>query len=81
MTLESKPHYVCDIPRLMICRHSDYLGADNAGLHALLLRRTGEAEWKGAEPDFRTINKSPDVVKDLHGVVGWIKKSNATCQG
>ncbi|KAH9978802.1 HAD-like protein [Lactifluus volemus] len=59
----------------------DYLGADNAGLHALLLRRTGEAEWKGAEPDFRTINKSPDVVKDLHGVVGWIKKSNATCQG
>jgi hypothetical protein len=67
----------------MRCRHSDYVGADNAGLHALLLRRTGfdgEAERESAELDFRTI-KSPDVVKDLHGVVGWIKKSNATYQG
>jgi len=58
----------------------DYLGADNAGLHALLLRRTGsdgEDEVKGAELDFRTI-KSLNAVPDLHSVVAWVKKRNAT---
>ena len=66
----------------MKCHHSDYLGADNAGLHALLLRRTGsdgEDELKGAEIDFRTI-KSLDVIPDLHSVVAWVKKRNATYQ-
>jgi len=59
----------------------DYLGADNAGLHALLLRRTGsdgeEEQQTGAGMDFRTI-KSLNVVKDLHGVLAWVEKMNAT---
>ena len=59
--------------------HSDYLGADNAGLRALLLRRTGsdgEGEQKHDEMDFRTI-KSVNVVKDLYGVSAWVEKMNA----
>lgn len=46
----------------------------------MLLRRTGsdgEDELKGAEIDFRTI-KSLDVIPDLHSVVAWVKKRNAT---
>lgn len=55
------------------CQRRDYLGADNAGLDALLLQRGG-ADVKGI--DFRTINKSPNVVKDLYGVLEWVKKRN-----
>lgn len=63
----------------MTCRYRDYVGADNAGLHALLLRRTGsdeEGEQKGAEMDLRTI-KSLNVVKDLYGVLAWVEKRNS----
>jgi len=61
----------------------DYLGADNAGFHALLLRRTGGpdgmGEQKGTEMDLRTI-KSLNVVKDLYGVLAWVEKMNTTCK-
>jgi hypothetical protein len=70
------------LPQFMGSCHSDYLGADNAGLHALLLRRTkfdGEEEMKGAELDFRAI-RNLSVVKDLHGVVAWVEKNNTTYQ-
>lgn len=56
----------------MTCQCRDYLGADNVGLNALLLQRGG-ADVKGI--DFRTI-KSPDVVKDLYGVLEWVEKRN-----
>jgi hypothetical protein len=59
-------------------RRSDYVGADNAGLHALLLRRMGsdEESWqKDAEMDSRTI-KSVNVIKDLYGVSTWVEKMN-----
>jgi hypothetical protein len=73
---------LCLLPQFTGSCHSDYLGANNAGLHALLLRRTepdGEEELKSAELYFGAI-KNPNVVKDLHGVVAWVEKSNATRQ-
>ncbi|KAI9456614.1 HAD hydrolase subfamily IA REG-2-like protein [Russula earlei] len=60
----------------------DYLGADNAGFHALLLRRAGwdgEREQKGPEVDLRSRPlKSVSVVKDLHSVYAWVEKRNTT---
>lgn len=55
----------------------DYLGADNAGLNALLLQREadGEEGRKGTGIDSRTM-KSPQVVKDLYGVLEWVEKRN-----
>jgi len=60
----------------------DYLGADNAGLHAILLRRTGsdeEIEHKDAlaKMDLRVVRRV-NVVKDLYGVVAWVEKRNTT---
>jgi hypothetical protein len=62
--------------------HRDYLGADNAGLHALLLRRTGqgEDEQRGAEIDSRTA-KDLNVVKDLYGILPWVEKMNVRRKG
>jgi len=62
--------------------HEDYRGADNAGLDAILLRRTQsdeEFEPKGAltKIGLRTI-KNVNVVKDLYGVVAWVEKRNMT---
>jgi len=57
---------------------SDYLGAENAGLHALLLRRTGaegDREREDAKVDLRTI-QSLNVVNDLYGVVAWVERMN-----
>ena len=61
----------------MTCQRRDYLGADNAGLNALLLQRgaDGEEGRKGTGIDFRTI-KNPQVVKDLYGVLEWVEKRN-----
>ena len=62
----------------MTCQRRDYIGADNAGLDALLLQRggaDGEEGWKGTGIDFRT-TKSPHVVKDLYGVLEWVEKRN-----
>lgn len=67
------------LPLFVTCQRSDYIGADNAGLDALLLRRTGsdeEGEQKGATMDFRAI-KSVNVIKDLYGVLAWVEKMNA----
>jgi hypothetical protein len=58
---------------------SDYIGADNAGLHALLLQRPGsdgEGKQKGSALDLRGRNLG--VVKDLYGVTAWVEKRNAT---
>ena len=57
------------------CR--DYLGADNAGLDALLLKRGADSEegWEGTAIDFRAI-KGLRVVKDLYGVLEWVEKRN-----
>lgn len=60
------------------CRYSDYLGAENAGLHSLLLQRTGsegDQERENAKVDLRTI-KSLNVVNDLYGVVAWVERMN-----
>jgi hypothetical protein len=60
-------------------QRSDYLGADNAGLHPLLLRRPrsdGEGKQKDAEIDLRII-KRVNVVKDLYSVSAWVEKMNA----
>jgi hypothetical protein len=62
------------------CQYSDYIGADNAGLHALLLRREGpdkEGELKDTGLDFRTI-KRLKVVEDLYSVLAWVEKTNKT---
>jgi hypothetical protein len=76
---ESKPPVVRDLLSCFVtCQRRDYLGADNAGLNALLLQRggaDGEEGRKGTEIDFRTI-KSPDVVKNLYGVLEWVEKRN-----
>lgn len=66
------------LPLGVTCWRSDYIGADNAGLHALLLRRTepGEGGEKRAEMDMRAI-KSVNVIKDLNGVLAWVEKMNA----
>jgi hypothetical protein len=80
MTFESESNAIRGLrSRFVTWRRSDYLGADNAGLHALLLRRTGsdgEGEPEVAEIDLRTI-KSVNVVKDLYSVSAWIEKMNA----
>lgn len=58
------------------CQRSDYLGAKNAGLDALLLKREGaggEESGKGTWMDIRTI-RSGRVVKDLYGVIEWVEK-------
>ncbi|KAH9997661.1 HAD hydrolase subfamily IA REG-2-like protein [Russula vinacea] len=58
----------------------DYIGADNAGLHALLLQREGpgrEGTPRDTGMDFRTI-KSLHVVKDLYSVSAWVEKMNKT---
>lgn len=67
---------------IVTCWDRDYLGADNAGLHAILLRRTQsdeEFEHTGAlaELDLRAI-KNVNVVKDLSGVIAWVEKRNTT---
>ena len=61
----------------MSCQRSDYLGADNAGLDALLLQRGagGEEGRKGTWMDIRTI-RSVRIVKDLYGVLEWVEKRN-----
>jgi hypothetical protein len=79
MIFESESYTIHALLFLFVTwRRSDYVGADNAGLHALLLRRTGpdEESWrKDAEMDSRTI-KSVKVVKDLYGVSTWVEKMN-----
>jgi hypothetical protein len=62
------------------CQRSDYIGSDNAGLHALLLQREGqesEGEQKGTWTDLRTL-KRLNVVEDLYGVLAWVEKMNKT---
>jgi FMN phosphatase YigB (HAD superfamily) len=58
---------------------SDYLGAENAGLHSLLLRRTGpegdQERENATQVDLRTI-KSVIVVNDLYDVVAWVERMN-----
>ncbi|KAH9083720.1 HAD hydrolase subfamily IA REG-2-like protein, partial [Lactarius deliciosus] len=57
----------------------DYLGAENAGLHPLLLRRTGpdgDREQENTKVlDLKTI-KGLNVVNDLHDVVAWVERMN-----
>jgi len=51
---------------------ADYLGADNAGLDAILLQRggpDGDGEQRGTETDSR---KRVHVVKDLYNVLAWV---------
>lgn len=80
MIFESESDAIpASLPLLVTGQCSDYVGADNAGLHVLLLRRTGsdeEGDQKGTTMDFRTI-KSVNVVKDLYGVLAWVEKMNA----
>lgn len=76
--MESKLRAVrSSLSRFVTCRCSDYIGADNAGLHALLLRREGQGEQKGTGMDLRTI-KRLNVVEDLYGVLAWVDKMNKT---
>jgi hypothetical protein len=77
MIFESKLPVVCVLLSCFVtCQHRDYLGAENAGLDALLLQRgDGEEGRKATWMDVRTI-KSPDVVKDLYGVLEWVEKRN-----
>ncbi|KAI9442376.1 HAD-like protein [Lactarius indigo] len=56
----------------------DYLGAENAGLHALLLRRTEgdeDRERENAKVDLRTI-KGLNTVNSLYDVVAWVERMN-----
>ncbi|KAH8993985.1 HAD-like protein [Lactarius akahatsu] len=57
----------------------DYLGAENAGLYALLLRRTrsdGDRERENTKVlDAKTI-KGLNVVNDLYDVVAWVERMN-----
>ena len=71
---------LCLLSCFVTCQRRDYLGADNAGLGALLLQRgktDGKEGQKSTGIDFRTI-KSPHVVKDLYGVLEWVEKRNKT---
>jgi hypothetical protein len=81
MISESKSHSTrALLSRFVTRRCRDYIGADNAGLNALLLRRKGqdgEGVQKDAVIDFRT-SKSLDVVEDLYGVLKWVDKANKT---
>jgi hypothetical protein len=79
MIFESESDAIpASLPLFVTCQRSDYIGADNAGLYALLLRRTGpsEGEQKRAEMDFRAM-KDVNVIKDLYGVLAWVEKMNA----
>ena len=80
MTFESESNAIRALRSLFVTwRRRDYSGADNAGLHALLLRRTGsdgEGDQEVAEMDLRCI-KSVNVVKDLYSVSAWVEKMNA----
>lgn len=79
MISKGKPHCFCArFPCSSKCRYSDYLGAENAGLHSLLLRRTGpegDREREDPKADLKTI-KSLNVVNDLYGVVAWVERMN-----
>jgi hypothetical protein len=79
MISESKLSAVCVFLSCFVtCQRRDYLGAENAGLDALLLQRGGAdgEEWrKGTGIDFRTI-PNRNVVKDLYGVLEWVEKRN-----
>jgi hypothetical protein len=81
MISKSKLHAIrALLSGFVTCQRSDYIGADNAGLHALLLRREesgSEGTQRGTVMDFRTI-KSLNVVKDLYGVIAWVEKMNKT---
>ena len=62
----------------MTCQRRDYIGADNAGLHPLLLRREGQDEeevQKGAGIGSRNL-KGLNVVKNLYGVLAYVDKVN-----
>jgi hypothetical protein len=76
MISESKLPAVCVLLSCFVtCQRRDYLGADNAGLDALLLQRggaDGKEGRKGTGIDFRTIKS----VKDLYGVLEWVEKRN-----
>ena len=80
MIFESESDAIlASLPLFVTCQCRDYVGADNAGLHGLLLCRTGsdeEGDQKGTTMDLRTI-RSVDVVKDLYGVLAWVEKMNA----
>ncbi|KAH9054182.1 HAD-like protein [Lactarius vividus] len=56
----------------------DYLGAENAGLHALLLRRgpDGDRERENTEVLGLKTMKGLNIVNDLHDVVAWVKRVN-----
>jgi hypothetical protein len=78
MISKGKPRCVsARLPCSSKCRYSDYLGAENAGLHSLLLQRTGpgDQEREDANVDLRGI-RSSDVVNDLYGVVAWVERMN-----
>lgn len=80
MISKGKLRRICaQLPCSSKCRYSDYLGAENAGLHSLLLRRTGpegDGERENAtQVDPRTI-KSVNVVNDLYDVVAWVERMN-----
>lgn len=60
---------------------SDYHGARNAGMHALLIRRPGmegDAEAKEEGEDLRDVH----VIHRLSAVVDWVRSQNglAACQ-
>ena len=78
MIFESKLPAVCVLFSCFVtCQRRDYLGAENAGLDALLLQRGGDGkeELEATWIDVRAI-KSPRVVKDLYGVLEWVEKRN-----
>jgi hypothetical protein len=79
MISESKLPAVCVLLSCFVtCQRRDFLGAENAGLDALLLQRggaDGEEGRKGTWMDFRAI-RDPPVVGDLYGVLEWVEKRN-----
>jgi hypothetical protein len=80
MIIESESYAIRALLRPFVTWwRSDYLGADNAGLHALWLQRTGsdkESEVKDVETGFG-VTKHRNVIKDLYGVLAWVEKMNA----
>ncbi|KAI0268663.1 HAD-like domain-containing protein [Gloeopeniophorella convolvens] len=57
----------------------DFLGANNAGLHALLLRRLGldgDGGRKETDEDLRSV-RGLEVITGLDGAVEWIRAHNA----
>ena len=79
MISASKLHSTRALPSRFVTRRCrDYIGAGNAGLNALLLRRKGqdgEEVQKGAGADLETL-KGSDVVEDLYGVLRWVNRAN-----